>query len=533
MARHWPLTVAVAQCNPSVGNCLTNTLSLAKMCHQAKENGADLIVTPLMALCGHPVGELADFIGFQEQAHDALTQFAYLVPKEIPVMLGHACLIGGKFVECIYLVHQEEATPIVYRIPSSSPMIPIKAANVTINNTRISVFFADMLPTDPDEVTADILLVCDASGYEPKAFSNRVAKMGALAKLADRSVVYANLIGGQDEWIFDGRSFVLDNQGDTKMQLPAFTQGLAYVSLVNRQIVSTKPSLPIILPSSKWPVAECYDAIRFSLAEFVRKNGFNQVLIGLSGGLDSALVLAIAVDALGHDSVTAIMMPSPYTSEESIKDARDIAHLMDVTYHEIPIQPTYATALRSLDPLITDLAIGFTEENIQARTRGMLLMTLSNQLGALVLATSNKSEVAVGYSTLYGDTVGGFAPLKDVYKTQVYEMAAYRNTLSYVIPETIIHKAPSAELRHNQTDQDSLPNYDVLDAILDLYLEKRLSVDDIAALGYDRMIIEKVSSLVLRNEFKRRQAPIGPRLSRSYFTNKLPVTHHFVDENNT
>ena len=533
MATHWPLTVAILQNNPTAGACQANAYSLAKRCHAAKESGADLILTPLMAICGAPIDGLSCFSGFHEQAHQALTEFANQVPADIPIILGHACLIGGTFVECIYLVHQTEIVPVVYRIPSPLPAASVKAANVTVNNTRISAFFADMLPTNPEEITADLLLVCDASTYEPKVQQNRIAKMGALAKLADRPVVYANLASGQDEWIFDGRSFILSESGEVQSQLSRFAEDTGYLSFVNRRVVSVSPSMPLPTPpSDHWPVNECYEAIVFSVREFLRKNNFSRILLGLSGGLDSALTLAIAVDAIGANRVTAVMKPSPYTADISLEDAQQMAKTLNVEYWSFPISSTCNSFLETLSPvLLTKTGTqGFTEENIQARVRGTMLMTLSNHLGALVLVTSNKSEVAVGYSTLYGDSVGGFAPLKDIYKTQAYQLAKYRNRLSPVIPERILQRPPSAELRPDQTDQDNLPAYDILDAILDLYLEKHQSIDDIVSLGFDRVTVEKVSQLVFRAEFKRRQSAPGPRLSKSYFSNNLPVGHHFIDK---
>jgi NAD+ synthetase len=343
-------------------------------------------------------------------------------------------------------------------------------------------------------------------------------------------VLYANLVGGQDELVFDGASFALDGKGRLTHQLPQFAEALEVVDYVDGALRAGA------VAASRPPEAEVYEAITLGVRDYLGKNGFPGAIIGLSGGIDSALTLAVAVDALGADRVRAVMMPSPYTAQISLDDARAMAQRLGVRYDEFPIAPAMQTFAAMLEKEFAvscvKSAADTTEENLQARIRGMILMALSNKYGSIVLTTGNKSEMAVGYATLYGDMAGGFAVIKDLYKTLVYRVSRYRNGLSPVIPERIITRAPSAELKPNQTDQDTLPPYEVLDAIIEAYMERDLSPREIVALGYAEGDVRRTVGMLKRSEYKRRQAPIGIRVTKRGFGKdwRYPITSGYADE---
>jgi len=330
-------------------------------------------------------------------------------------------------------------------------------------------------------------------------------------------------VGGQDELVFDGGSFVLNRNGVVTHQLPSFEEALGVVTLTDGEPQPGEIAAPLSTE------AEIYRALQLGVRDYVGKNGFPGVLLGLSGGIDSALTLAVAVDALGPDRVRAVMMPSQYTANMSVEDARSEAQALGVRYTEIPIRPVFDAFLRALSDEFKGLPEDATEENIQSRIRGTLLMALSNKSGAIVLTTGNKSEMGTGYATLYGDMAGGFGVLKDISKQMVYRLANYRNGLGRVIPQRVIDRAPSAELRANQTDQDTLPPYPVLDAIMEAYVEDDLSPLEIIGKGYGRADVEKVVRMVRGSEYKRRQAPIGIRITPRGFGKdwRFPITNKF------
>jgi NAD+ synthase (glutamine-hydrolysing) len=373
---------------------------------------------------------------------------------------------------------------------------------------------------------AQILLVLNASPYH---FDKQTTRYEAIRdRIGDTglAVVYANLVGGQDELVFDGASFAMNNEGDLTHQFAAFEEFLGIIELQDGKLV--KGTIQNVEKNE----ASMYRALCLGVRDYIRKNRFPGVLLGLSGGIDSALTLAVAVDALGADKVRAVMMPSPYTAQMSINDSREMVKILDVRYDELNILPTFTSLLDTLSPLFKNLPVDTTEENLQARIRGTLLMALSNKTGALVLTTGNKSEMTTGYCTLYGDMAGGFAVLKDVSKTWVYRLSNYRNTLGRVIPERIITRPPSAELKPDQTDQDSLPPYDVLDAIMTCYVEQNMNVARIVALGYSEADVQRVIKLIRTNEYKRRQSPVGIRITDRGFGKdwRYPITARYQDD---
>jgi NAD+ synthase (glutamine-hydrolysing) len=367
---------------------------------------------------------------------------------------------------------------------------------------------------------AELLLVLNASPYHLQKENTRLAILKKQTHATGIPIVYLNLVGGQDELVFDGGSCALNSKGEVVLNMPQFKTELGIVTIKNGEPQQSVITPPLTLE------AQVYSALVLGTRDYVRKNRFPGAIIGLSGGVDSALVLAIAVDALGADQVRAVMMPSPYTAEISWIDARELASNLGVQYDEIPIsQPVHAIEA-VLQKQFANLKPDATEENIQARVRGTLLMALSNKTGRLVLTTGNKSEMAVGYCTLYGDMAGGFAVIKDIAKTLVYKLCHYRNQIHSVIPERILTRAPSAELRPDQTDQDSLPPYDVLDAILIQYMEQNQSSAQIIAAGFAADAVHQVTRLIQLNEYKRRQAPPGIRITARAFGRdwRYPIT---------
>ena len=398
----------------------------------------------------------------------------------------------------------------------------------TVNGVNCGVVICeDMWDTVPiseaQENGAELILALNASPYE---FDKQLERLKVARYRVEESqlpLIYLNMVGGQDELIFDGGSFALNSNSDLIYQAPAFQETLAYLDYQNGSLN--------LATLSSYPVAEeqLYQALVLALRDYVNKSGFKGIALGLSGGIDSALTLAIACDALGADRVMAVMMPSQYTHGISINDSREMVNLLGVKYEEIAIGEIFAGFNSALQDLFVGYPIDTTEENLQARIRGNLLMAISNKLGYLIVTTGNKSEMTTGYATLYGDMAGGFALLKDLVKTKVYALALWRNQQGYVIPERIITRPPTAELRENQCDQDSLPEYIILDEILALLIEERLSTKEIIARGFSPHIVEQVAKLLKTNEYKRRQAAVGPKLTKTAFGRdwRYPNTNKF------
>jgi NAD+ synthetase len=373
------------------------------------------------------------------------------------------------------------------------------------------------------EAGAHVLLVLNASPYHMRKQESRYDVMRERVSETGMALVYANMVGGQDELVFDGASFALNRRGEVACQLPVFEETLEIVTVVDGEPQRSGIAEQIPLES------EVYKALCLGVRDYVGKNGFPGALVGLSGGVDSALTLCIACDALGSERVRAVMMPSQYTSQISLEDSRQLARNLGVRYDEIPIRPVFEAFLDSLAQEFAHRPVDATEENLQARIRGTLLMALSNKFGAIVLTTGNKSEMAVGYATLYGDMAGGFAVIKDILKTLVYRLCRYRNGIEQLIPERVLTRAPSAELKPNQTDQDSLPPYDVLDAIVSAYMENDLSPAEMVEQGFRIEDVRRVVEMIHRNEYKRRQAPIGIRITHRGFGKdwRYPITSRY------
>ncbi len=538
-----PLDLVLAQLNPVVGDVSGNTERLLETAAQARDaHGADLVVFPELFLCGYPPEDLLFHSGMRRQIAEALERVRREL-ADVAVLVGFpeydgehiynaaVVLQGGKELARYrkhllpnYRVFDEKR----YFTPGDRPTV------FRFKGTRIGLTICeDIWQPGPASLArgagAEVIITINGSPYDTASQERRERAGSARARENGVPLVYLNMIGGQDELVFDGGSFVADAAGDLRFRAPGFEEGLFPVTLdVGLRAVEPRPAG---LVENLTTEASIYSALVLGTRDYVQKHHFPGVVLGLSGGIDSALTLAVAVDALGPDRVQAVMMPYRYTADISRHDAAEQAAALGVRYDVISIEPMVQATLGQLEPLFRGLPPDTTEENIQSRCRGILLMAISNKTGRMVLTTGNKSEMAVGYATLYGDMAGGFAPLKDCAKTQVYRLARYRNTVSPVIPERVITRPPSAELKPDQKDTDSLPPYEQLDPILAAFIEEDLSVDEIAARGYERETVVRVLNMVRRSEYKRRQAPPGVRISTRAFGRdwRYPITsgYHF------
>jgi NAD+ synthase (glutamine-hydrolysing) len=534
--------VAVAQVNCTVGDFEANSRRILEMAARAAQAGAHVLLTPELALSGYPPEDLLLRRAFYGAADAALKRLAaqLLQFSELHVVVGHplaregrrfnaASVLRGGVVIGTYCKHDLPNYDVFdeqrYFTPDNRPLV------FEVDGTPFGLNLCEdtWYPYAPEcarAAGAQVLLVLNGSPFHLGKQALRIARMRENVSRFGMPLVYANLVGGQDELVFDGASFVLDAHGTLTQMAPHFEERLMLTDFVDG---APQPGAIADLGSLE---QQAYRALVLGVRDYLGKNGFPGAIIGLSGGIDSALTLAIAVDALGADRVRAVMMPSQYTREISWIDSRAMSATLGVRYDEIPIKPVFDSFLAALAAEFRGLPWDTTEENIQARIRGTLLMALSNKYGSIVLTTGNKSEMAVGYATLYGDMAGGFAVIKDIRKTLVYALARYRNSLSYVIPERILQRAPSAELRPEQTDQDSLPPYEVLDAIIERYMEQGESVEEIVAAGFDQAVVRKVVRLIRANEYKRRQAPVGIRVTHRGFGRdwRYPITNRFREE---
>ncbi|MGA8862252.1 MAG: NAD+ synthase [Gallionella sp.] len=533
------MKLAIAQINCVLGDLGGNAARILQYAEQARQQGVELLLTPELGLCGYPPEDLLLRDGFFHACARALDELAGSIAG-IAVVVGHPHELDGKrynaasllrdgVVAQTYLKHELPNYSVFdekrYFEQGSHPCVfEIEGIRFALN------ICADVWERETAQLAreagAQVLLVLNASPYaigklewRHRVIRERIAETGM-------TVVYANMIGGQDELIFDGGSFAMDRNGDLTMQCAAFYEGLSVLEIDG----DLRPAGEMVAESGE--EADVYRALCLGVRDYIGKNRFPGVVLGLSGGIDSALTLAIAVDALGADKVHAVMMPSPYTAQISLDDAREMVKTFGVRYDEISIEAMFQSYLDALKTSFAGLPEDTTEENLQARIRGNLLMALSNKFGSLVLTTGNKSEMTVGYATLYGDMAGGFAVLKDVRKTLVYRLAHYRNSLGRVIPERIITRPPSAELRADQTDQDSLPPYDVLDDIMACYVEQNLPIPEIIARGFSEADVRRVVHLIRISEYKRRQSAVGIRVTeRSYGKDwRYPITVRYQDD---
>ena len=535
--------VAVAQINCTVGDFEGNCRKIVEVASQATAAGADLMVTPELSLTGYPPEDLLLRRAFYAASDAWLDKLAVqlLQFSELAVVVGHplaregqrfnaASVLQGGVVIGTYCKHDLPNYDVFdeqrYFTPDNRPFV------FEINGTAFGVNICEdtwfnYAPECARAAGAQVLLIPNGSPFHLGKQVQRLEIMRTNVTRFGLPLVYANLVGGQDELVFDGASFVLDQKGEVVATAPHFEEAVLLVDFVDGV------PQPGVVAAAASDEALAYQALVLGVRDYLGKNGFPGALIGLSGGVDSALTLAVAVDALGADRVRAVMMPSQFTSQMSLDDAAELARILDVRYDVIPIRPVFDGFLAALSREFRGLPWDTTEENLQARIRGTLLMALSNKSGSIVLTTGNKSETAVGYSTLYGDLAGGFAVIKDLLKTVVYRLCRYRNELGAIIPERILTRAPSAELRADQTDQDSLPAYEVLDGIIDLYMQQGLSISEIIESGFDEAAVRRTVRMIRLAEYKRRQSPIGIRVTHRGFGRdwRYPVTNRYREEN--
>ncbi len=536
------VSVALAQLNLVVGDVAGNTARIIEYAERARDDlRADLVVFPELSVCGYPPEDLLFHAGLRRRVEAAVEKVRSTV-RGIAVLLGYPEYVDDRIYNaCVVLrdgrpgAHYRKQLLPNYSVFDEERYFEAgtEAATFKINGIRLGLTICeDLWGAQPAarsrSAGAEVLLAINGSPYEIRSQQKREDVVRK--RLAETGIpaVYLNLVGGQDELVFDGGSFAMTRDGEVAFRAPAFDEGLYRVELrADASGVVPQPGDITPLPDTE---ASVYGALVTGTRDYVDKHGFPGVILGLSGGIDSALVLAIACDALGADRVRAVMMPFRYTSTMSQEDAKAQAAALGVRYDVLPIEPIYAATVDTLETVFRGREADVTEENIQSRSRGLLLMAISNKTGRMLLSTGNKSEMAVGYATLYGDMAGGFAPIKDCSKTLVYRLARYRNTLEPAIPERVITREPSAELKPNQRDTDSLPPYDVLDPILEALIEEDLSVDEITARGFDRSVVIRVLEMVKRNEYKRRQAPPGIRISSRAFGRdwRYPITSKYV-----
>lgn len=527
------LRIALAQLNVCVGDVQANLQQVQAAIQHAQAQHADLIVFPELVLAGYPPEDLLFRPDFLAQMQTTVTSLAQQVQGitaivGVPllrdgVLRNMACVLRDGVViaeyakQCLpnYRVFDEKR----YFTPGTQSLV-IDVAGVNVGLLICEDIWEDAPAQAAVAAGAQVLCVLNASPFSDDKQAQRTALLQRQAIANQCAIAYVNLVGGQDELVFDGDSMLVDASGNIGFRAEAFVDGVFVEEwgVDEGKAKAVEPSLATI------PLI--YKALTTGIRDYVRKNGFSRVLLGLSGGIDSALVLALAVDALGAENVDAVMMPFHYTSGMSLEDAQQQAAWLGVRYRNLPIASVYDEFMQVLTPEFAGKPVDVTEQNLQARIRGVLLMSLSNKLGGLLLSTSNKSESAVGYATLYGDMAGAFSPLKDVYKMQVYALAQYRNTLGMAIPLRVIERPPSAELAPGQVDQDSLPPYEVLDAILQRFIEGDEALDAIIAAGFDAVTVRRVVNLVLLSEYKRRQAAPGVRISGRGFGKdwRYPIT---------
>ena len=557
------LRIGLAQINPVVGDLIGNSELIKAEIAKAKDQSVDVIVFPEMVLTGYPVEDLALRPAFRQASKDKVAQLASEIKElgagEMLAVVGYLDE-GAKPLNAVALIHDGKikARYVKHHLPNygvfdefrnfapGTDSLVVRFRGVDIGIAICEDIWQDLGPvSELAKRTPGLVLVPNGSPYERNKDDARLALVKKRVTQIGAPLVYVNMVGGQDDLVFDGDSLVVNESGDLLSRAPQFQSHLG-ITDIKVAVNSSNPDLIISDSVNQTPhpntsvnqiaeripeAQEIWQALVTGLRDYVLKNGFKSVALGLSGGIDSALVATIAVDALGKDKVFGVSLPSKYSSEHSLTDAKDLANNLGIGYRVIEIEPVVQSFKAA-----TELT-GLAEENVQARVRGSLLMGISNQEGHLILATGNKSELAVGYSTLYGDAVGGFAPIKDVFKVDVWNLAKWRNETARKnnqtppIPESSISKEPSAELRPGQKDSDSLPEYELLDRLLDLYVDKNGDAAALVAAGFSQDLVDKVIAMVDRAEYKRRQYPPGPKVSAIAFgkDRRLPMTSRWKE----
>ncbi|MEG7444432.1 NAD+ synthase [Providencia stuartii] len=534
------LNISLAQLNWLVGDIEGNCERMLQVFEEQK-NIADIVVFSELSLTGYPPEDLLFRADFTQRC---LVQLERLpnASTETAIVVGHPWTEAGKMYNALSFFYQGKLLTRYFKqeLPNYGVFDELryfsagdKTGVVDFKGYRIGLLICEDIwfdgPVDAvKQAGAELLLTINASPYDRNKDHSRSDLLVRHCQRTQLPIIYLNQVGGQDELIFDGGSKVLASDGKITHQLVDFDEQIVNCQFNELSAVPMEKLAPALSP-----VAQVYQGLVMATRDYINKNGFNGAILGLSGGIDSGLTVAIAVDAIGKERVQAVMMPFRYTSEMSIHDAKEQAELLGVEFDIVSIEPMFDAFMSQLQPMFEGTAVDTTEENLQARCRAVILMAMSNKRRRLVLTTSNKSESAVGYSTLYGDMAGGFDVLKDVPKTLVFELAKYRNTISPAIPQRVIDRPPSAELAPGQLDQDSLPPYDILDALLEAYVEKDYSVAQLIEQGFDEATVHRVVRLVDINEYKRRQAPVGPRITVRNFgkDRRYPITSGFGRKN--
>ena len=535
----------IGQLNFTVGDIQGNTDKIIKAIKKANNDyKADIIIFPELSISSYPPEDLLLRPAFNEAINIALDKIK-ISTENIHVILGYPLRKEGKLYNACSLIHNKEIKKTYakqylpnygvfdekrYFTPGDDSPCLFEINGVTAALSICEDIWVSKSTEDAAAANAKILFNINASPYDKNKVFEREKLISKRAVQSGMHIVYVNLIGGQDELVFDGNSMVFDSNGNTIFRTAEFKEGLfeAHVDIKSPKITQQIKTNGSNLINEE----SIYNALVLGVRDYVRKNNFKGVIIGLSGGIDSALTLCIAVDALGSKNVEALIMPSRYTAKMSIDDASVLAKKLNVSYEIISIEQPFSAFLEVLKPSFKKSSIDTTEENIQARSRGILLMAISNKYNKLVLTTGNKSEMSVGYATLYGDMAGGYSPLKDLWKTLVYRLVKWRNKKEEIIPENIINRAPTAELRENQLDQDSLPDYEILDPILELYIELDKHPEEIIKHGFDSETVYNIINLVDKNEYKRRQAAPGIKITKKAFgrDRRYPITSGYIEK---
>ena len=538
------LRLVMAQLDFTVGDVPGNCDRIIEASIQARDQlHAQLIVFPELTLSGYPPEDLLLRPGFQRLIDECLTRITREVTG-IHMLVGHPeKLADGLYNTASLICDGEILTRCRKRNLPNYGVFDEKRYFVSgngfsvaeVNGVTIGITVCEDIWMSPTAMAAkqagaELLININASPFHTGKGDERESVVAQRVNETGCPAVYVNLVGAQDELVFDGESFVLDSKGKVAQRAPMCEEGLFAIDFQRDRDQFQLQPIPAELSERLDEVASVYKVLVQGVRGYIEKNGFNGAVIGLSGGIDSALTLAIAVDAIGADRVEAVMMPSRYTADMSLEDARSEADALEISYKEISIEKPFEAFLDALSDEFSGLPADTTEENIQARCRGVMLMAISNKKGSIVLTTGNKSEMSVGYATLYGDMAGGFAPIKDVPKLLVYRLSAYRNTLGSVIPARVLERPPSAELAPDQKDEDSLPPYSVLDPLLEGYIEQDLGMEKLIEQGFDEETVRRIATLVDRNEYKRRQAPPGVRITQRAFgrDRRYPITSGFL-----
>ena len=554
------LALALIQFNPCVGAIQKNTEQIITLATQAAREGAHLLLFPELCLSGYPPEDLILKSHFSETCEAALSEIAQALPKDIIAIIGSPIAQAEGTGNAAAILHNGTTAAIYHKmllpnygvfdekrvfVAGDSPLLlEMGAARLAINICEDSWYPDSPALQALEGVSLDALLNLSASPFHAKKIEQRTRILQDAANQLDCPLCYCNLLGGQDELVFDGGSMVINPDGSVSAQAPQFEEAILHYALpvkdkkpatdlqaVALPAINNNTTLPANPPAPSYDYyQEVYEALKLGTRDYVNKNGFQKAVIAISGGIDSALVAAIAVDALGADRVIGVTMPSQYSSAETFSDAEKLAENLGFPLHTLPIENIFNHYLDDLSDMWEGLEPGLAEENLQARIRGNLIMALSNKFGWIVLTTGNKSELATGYCTLYGDMAGGFAVIKDVPKCLVFELSRWRNEqASIAIPPSTIERPPSAELRPDQKDTDSLPPYEVLDGIIERFIEMDYSREQIIADGFDADVVHRITRLIDINEYKRRQAPPGIKITPKAFgrDRRMPITNHF------